>query len=730
MTQKQQQNEENELDKYCVDMIAQCERGKFDPCIGRDDEIRRVIRVLSKRTKNNPILIGEPGVGKTAIIEGLCHRILSKDVPSSLKSRILSLDMGSLLAGAKFRGEFEERLKNILKLVQEDGNIILFIDEIHTVLGAGASEGSLDAANLLKPMLARGELRLIGATTLQEYQKYIENDPAFERRFQQVMVGEPSVESTISILRGLREKWEAHHGVKIADNALVAAAQLADRYITNRFLPDKAIDLVDEACANTRVQLETEPESIDILKRKLLQLEIEATALAKERDQASKDRLVKVKEEITRLNQEMKPLQETYQQEKQRVDELRTLQRKLEGLKTKAQDAERRYDLALAADLKYGAIPELQKKIEEVQQKYNQEMQDLRDSGSTTSLLSEHVFAEQIMEVVSKWTGIPLSRLSKTQLDRLLNLEDTLHERVVGQSEAVKTVSEAVIRSRAGLSGTGTLGSFLFLGPTGVGKTELAKTVARELFDDDKKGLVRIDMSEFMEPHSVSRLIGAPPGYVGYESGGQLTEAVRKHPYCVILFDEIEKAHAQVLNILLQVLDDGRLTDGKGRVVDFSNTLVIMTSNVGSQYLNTAVTQEVRDQVMNLVRQTFKPELLNRISDTVVFHPLTKKELVKIVKIQLGDISKRLSDKNITLEITDPAAEYILEKSYDPLYGARPLRRYLEKLLVTNMAKLLISGSLNEHSSVFVEVEKSQGCHQVDDGLYLRIEVNMAVENE
>jgi ATP-dependent Clp protease ATP-binding subunit ClpB len=729
--QKPEKEEQNELENFCVNMIKLAEDGKFDPCVGRDDEIRRVIRVLARRSKNNPILVGEPGVGKTAIVEGLCQRILSKDVPQSLQAKVYSLDMGSLIAGAKYRGEFEERLKNILKQVQEDGNIILFIDEIHTVLGAGAGgEGSLDAANILKPMLARGELRLIGATTLQEYQKYVEKDAAFERRFQQVIVNEPTVEATISILRGIRDKWESYHGVRIADAALVTAATLADRYITSRFLPDKAIDLVDEACANVRVQLETQPEAIDVLNRKILQLEIEATALEKEKDQASKDRLAKVREESDKLRAQIKPLRKKYEEEKKRVDELRSLSRKLEQLKNKIADAERRRDLSLAADLKYGAVPDLEKKIKELEKEHTAEQEKLLETGSQEGrLLSEHVFPEQIMDVVSKWTGIPVTRLNKAQVDRLLNLDHALHKRVVGQDQAVKSVAEAVLRSRAGLSGQGTIGSFLFLGPTGVGKTELAKTLAHELFDDDKKGLIRIDMSEYMEQHSVARLIGAPPGYVGFESGGQLTEAVRKHPYCVILFDEIEKAHTQVLNVLLQLLDDGRLTDGKGRTVDFSNTVVIMTSNVGSQFLHGKVTPETHGNVMGLVRQTFKPELLNRISDIVVFHPLEKKQLIKIVSILVDEIGKRLKDRNIELKLTDRAASYILDQAYDPEYGARPLRRYLERLLVTNLAKLLVSGSLVEHSTVWVE-DKSEGNNQhrypIDNQLVVRIEQNMA----
>ncbi|KAI9092118.1 P-loop containing nucleoside triphosphate hydrolase protein [Phlyctochytrium arcticum] len=699
------------LSKYAIDLVDMAEKGKLDPCIGRDDEIRRVIRVLARRTKNNPVLVGEPGVGKTAIVEGLAQRIVRKDVPQSLQSRIYSLDMGALIAGAKYRGEFEERLKAVLKEVSDaKGNIILFIDELHTVLGAGKSEGSMDAANLMKPMLARGELRLIGATTLAEYQKYVEKDAAFERRFQMVQVGEPSVESTISILRGIREKWETFHGVRILDTALVTAATLADRYITARFLPDKAIDLVDEACANTRVQLDSQPEIIDVLERKHLQLEVEATALSREKDPASEQRLVKVKEDMAHINEQLKPLKLRYEQEKGRVDDIRTLRTKLEDLKHKISDAERRHDLALAADLRYFAVPDIEKKIKELEQQNKEEKQRLLDSGGAGQLLSEVVTPDQIMEVVSRWTGIPVTKLSKTQIDRLLQLSQVLHQRVVGQDQAVNAVAEAVLRSRAGLSGGGTIGSFLFLGPTGVGKTELAKALAAELFDDDKKGLIRIDMSEYMEQHTVARLIGAPPGYVGYDEGGQLTEAVRRHPYCVVLFDEVEKAHPQVLNVLLQVLDDGRLTDGKGRVVDFHNTVIIMTSNVGSHLLQVSpVDEAVKSAVMNEVRRTFKPELLNRMTDVVIFHPLSRTDLRQIVKIQLADIGKRLASKHIHLNMSDKAADLILENAYDPLYGARPLRRYLERILVTKISRMLISGTLQEYSEAFVETVEEAG---------------------
>ncbi|TPX66965.1 hypothetical protein SpCBS45565_g04145 [Spizellomyces sp. 'palustris'] len=726
------------LSKYAIDLVSMAEEGKLDPCIGRDDEIRRVIRVLARRTKNNPVLVGEPGVGKTAIVEGLAQRIVRKDVPASLQARIFSLDMGALIAGAKYRGEFEERLKAVLKEVKDaEGNIIMFIDEIHTVLGAGKTEGSMDAANLLKPMLARGELRLIGATTLGEYQKYVEKDAAFERRFQMVMVGEPSVEATISILRGIREKWETFHGVRILDAALVTAATLADRYITNRFLPDKAIDLVDEACANTRVQLDSQPEIIDTLERKHLQLEVEATALAKENDPASQQRLQKVREEMARIREQLRPLKLRYEQEKGRVEEIRGLKAKLEELKHKISEAERRYDLALAADLRYYAVPEIEKKIAELEAKHKEEKARMAENATSGAgqLVSEVVTSDQIMEVVARWTGIPVTKLNKSQIDRLLNLADVLHQRVVGQDEAVKAVSEAILRSRAGLSSGGTIGSFLFLGPTGVGKTELAKTLATELFDDDKRGLIRIDMSEYMEQHTVSRLIGAPPGYVGYDEGGQLTEAVRRHPYCVVLFDEVEKAHPQVLNVLLQVLDDGRLTDGKGRVVDFHNTVIIMTSNVGSHLLQTPkVDEPVKQAVMMEVRRTFKPELLNRITDIVIFHPLGHDHLRQIVKIQLKEIAKRLESKNIQLKISDAAADLVLARAYDPLYGARPLRRYLERVLVTKLSKMLVSGDLTDRSIAYVETIEEAGDtvrakpEDLEEGIVVRVE--RAIEND
>ncbi|KAG0314695.1 hypothetical protein BGZ99_007920 [Dissophora globulifera] len=706
------------LSKYAIDMIGLAEQDKLDPVIGRDDEIRRVIRVLSRRTKNNPVLIGEPGVGKTAVVEGLAQRIVRKDVPVSLQCRLFSLDMGALIAGAKYRGEFEERLKAVLKEVKDsEQGIILFIDEIHLVLGAGKTDGAMDAANLLKPMLARGELRCIGATTLDEYRQHVEKDPAFERRFQQVFVGEPSLTATISILRGLKERYEVHHGVKIADAALVAAATLAHRYISNRFLPDKAIDLMDEACANTRVQLDSQPEVIDQLERRHLQLEVEATALGKEKDAASQHRLVKVREEMSKISEELKPLKLKYELDKGRINEVRDLNQKLQDLKNKADEAERRYDLAMAADIRYYAIPELEKKIATVTaERARQEAEQMLAAASGTKLdnselVTEVVGPEQITEVVSRWTGIPVQRLSKSQVERLLHLADRLSERVVGQDEAVQAVSEAVLRSRAGMSKEhAPLGSFLFLGPTGVGKTELAKALANELFDDENM-MVRIDMSEYMESHSVARLIGAPPGYVGHDEGGQLTEAVRRRPYSVVLFDEIEKADVKVLNVLLQVLDDGRLTDSKGRVVDFSNTVIIMTSNVGYMHLQdlgeTGITEQARESVMRDVRTHFRPEFLNRLDDLILFRPLGQEHLHKIVRNQLSVIGKRLESKNITLHITDGAITKVLSAAFDPRYGGRPLKRYLEKQVVTKVSKLLLTGELTEYQSVVVDLDES-----------------------
>lgn len=700
------------LSKYGRDLVADAEAGKLDPVIGRDDEIRRVIRVLSRRTKNNPVLIGEPGVGKTAIVEGLAQRIVRGDVPQNLRCKLYSLDMGALIAGAKYRGEFEERLKAVLKEVQESaGNIILFIDEIHLVLGAGKTDGAMDAANLLKPMLARGELRCIGATTLDEYRKYVEKDPAFERRFQQVQVGEPSVLDTISILRGLKSRYESHHGVRIADSALVTAAQLSARYITNRFLPDKAIDLVDEACANTRVQLDSQPEVIDQLNRKRLQLEVEATALEKElkdnaEDELTKSRLEQVQEDLAGIKEQHDLLQAQYLEEKQRVDKIRDLTKELQFTKQAYEEATRRCDLARAADLKYGAIPEIEKKLAKLQES---------NQAKTSTLLSESVGPEEIADVVSRWTGIPVKKLSQTEREKILDLGVQLHKRVVGQDEAVDAVSEAILRSRAGLAKENQpTGSFLFLGPTGVGKTELAKALAFELFDDEKH-MIRIDMSEYMEQHSVARLIGSPPGYVGHDEGGQLTEAVRRRPYSVVLFDEVEKAHPQVWNVLLQVLDDGRLTDGQGRTVDFTNTVIIMTSNLGSEYLlkgivtvdgRTQIEEKAKEKVMNVVKQHFRPEFLNRLDDIVMFHPLGQPELRKIVVLQIARISKRLEEKDITVDLADSGADFVLSQAFDPVYGARPIRRYLEKQIGTQLSKMLLTGALPEHSIIHITAGK------------------------
>eukprot|EP01126_Amoeba_proteus_P054326 TRINITY_DN6680_c0_g1_i2.p1 TRINITY_DN6680_c0_g1~~TRINITY_DN6680_c0_g1_i2.p1 ORF type:complete len:908 (-),score=220.68 TRINITY_DN6680_c0_g1_i2:185-2908(-) len=689
------------LAKYGTDLVQAAKDGLLDPVIGRDEEIRRVIRILSRRRKNNPVLIGDPGVGKTAIVEGIAQRIVRGDVPKSLQSKLISLDMGALMAGAKYRGEFEERLKAVLSEIQNsEGKIILFIDEIHLVLGAGKGDGAMDAANLLKPMLARGELRCIGATTLTEYRQHVEKDAAFERRFQQILVTEPSVEDTVSILRGLKEKYETHHGVLLSDGALVASAQLSSRYITNRFLPDKAIDLIDEACANTRVQLDSQPEDLDHLERKKLRLEVESTALSKESDSVSKERRKKVLEELAKVEEEYKVFKARYEKERSKIDELNRMKKKLADMMNAVERAERNRDLGKVADLRYGAIPEIESAITRLE---NQKDSDQKNK----KMLTEKVGPEQVAEVVSRTTGIPLSKLSQTERMKMLNLAEVLHRRVVGQDEAVDAVAEAIMRSRAGMSRPHQpLGSFLFLGPTGVGKTELAKALSIELFDSEK-AMIRIDMSEYMEQHSVARMIGAPPGYIGHDEGGQLTEAVRRKPYSVVLFDEVEKAHKKVFGVLLQLLDDGRLTDGQGRTVDFSNVVVILTSNLGAEYLlkdlktgDERVPDFTRAKVMDVVKSHFAPEFLNRLDDLVVFNPLSKQNLRQIVKLQIADLAKRLKEKNINFVLSDSACDYVLNESYNPVYGARPMRRFIEKQLAVELSRLIVSGDLPESCDV------------------------------
>ena len=689
------------LNKYGQDLVEKAKQNKIDPVIGRDDEIRNVIRILSRKTKNNPVLIGEAGVGKTAISEGLAIRIMKGDVPEKLKDvKLFSLDMGALIAGAKYRGEFEERLKAVLNEVKKsEGKIILFIDELHNIVGAGKSDGAMDAGNLLKPMLARGELHCIGATTLDEYRKYIEKDPALERRFQPVLVNEPTVEDTISILRGLKERYEVYHGVKIQDSAIISSAVLSNRYITDRFLPDKAIDLIDEACAMIKTEIDSMPAEMDSVSRKIMQLEIEQTALKKETDTLSKERLKNIESEIETLKEEYKVMQAKWQGEKDTIVKVQRLREEIEEVTALMEKAEREYDLQKTAELKYGKLPQLKKQLEEAEK---------QTASKSESILHDRVTEEEIAKIVSKWTGIPVSRLKESEREKLLSLEKILHERVIGQDEAVTKVSEAILRSRAGIQDNNRpIGSFLFLGPTGVGKTELAKALAKTLFDDEKN-IVRIDMSEYMEKFSVSRLIGAPPGYIGYDEGGQLTEAVRRKPYSVVLFDEIEKAHQDVFNILLQVLDDGRITDSQGRTVDFKNTIIILTSNLGSHFIlegieDNEITDTAKEQVNNLLKSSFRPEFLNRLDEIVLYKPLSKMEISKIVVLLFDNLKKRLQEKELHLEITESAKLFIIENGYDSVYGARPLKRFIQSKVETLIAKKILSTNLNSGDVLVVD---------------------------
>ena len=693
------------LNKYGTDLVKQAREKKMDPVIGRDEEIRNVIRILSRKSKNNPVLIGEPGVGKTAIAEGLAQRIVRGDVPKNLQNKtIFSLDMGALVAGAKYRGEFEERLKAVLNEVKNsEGQIILFIDELHTIVGAGKTEGSMDAGNLLKPMLARGELHCIGATTLDEYRQYIEKDPALERRFQTVLVAEPSVEDTIAILRGLEERYEVFHGVKITDPAIVAAVTLSNRYITDRYLPDKAIDLIDEACAMIRTEMDSMPTELDQVRRKITQMEIEEAALKNEEDELSEGRLKELRKELAEERDRFNTMQAQWENEKNAIGRVQKLREEIEKLNRQIEEAEQNYDLEHAAELKYGKLPEAKKALEEAEQA-------VQNQKGTNSLLRDKVTENEIAKIIERWTGIPVAKLVEGEKEKLLHLEDTLHQRVIGQDEAVRSVAEAIMRSRAGIQDPDRpIGSFLFLGPTGVGKTELAKALAECLFDDEKN-MVRIDMSEYMEKYSVSRLIGAPPGYVGYEEGGQLTEAVRRRPYSVVLFDEVEKAHPDVFNVLLQVLDDGRITDSQGRTVDFKNTIIILTSNLGSQYLldgigpDGSITQEAKDQVNALLKKSFRPEFLNRLDEIVFYKPLTRENITSIIDLQMKDLNRRLADKQLSCELTPEAKHFIIDAAYDPLYGARPLRRYLQHTVETLIARKILTGDMPTGSVLEITV--------------------------